>query len=796
VYLHFDNTGYFLGETIWFKAYVVTAENLRPTQTSRTLYIDLLTQEGDLLETQKLRIENDGCHGAFILKDSLKAGFYEVRAYTRYMLNFGPEIIFSRVFPVYEKPKEEGNYATRLMTKRQYKVPLLREKASNEKNINISFFPEGGNAVVGLESRVAFKAVDKNGKSINVTGTVYDSQKKPVAEIAVAHNGMGIFNYIPNGKVYTAKIMFEGKMHRFNLPAAQKSGYVMAIHSISPEIQVTIKKTSDCQPETLGLVLSCRGKVCDFRKVTIGEKGLAFSYNKDALSTGVCQITLFNSLGNILSERLVFVNNMEETSLITSSDPTSYKPFGQIGLDFVAKNSHGAPVEITFSLAVRDAETSNFGAPDNFDIRTNLLITSDLKGYIETPAWYFEANTPERKIGLDLLTRIHGWRRYSWRRMTGLEPFEASQPVEKGLLIDGKVVSLVQEKAKANMDIRFWMTQNGFSQTGKGLTDKDGNFRFPVDAEGLWDLSLQTLEKNKRKECRILLNRTFAPAPRAYCNEEQEVIDFSENHFIKRTPTPIENQQDDSLLPSEKELENQEYKEYLLPEITKIKHKGQTREKMAVEKASILYNVNKFIDRERDAGESQATDIPDFLLKANTYFSLFNHKGSFSYTYKGRPVAFLLNNVPMQELSARTLNSTYIDDIEKIMIVEDRIVSSQFFPEASANVRNKKGPPVCIFLFTYQDNQRHTEPIGIRKTTFQGYSYVQDFYSPTYHEKPVYKPDHRRTLYWNPDVKTDTTGKAHVEFYNNSSCKNIIISSEGVTDYGLFQSEQKNVSIE
>ena len=88
VYVHFDNTSYYKGERIWYKANVVREDNLHQTDLSRILYVELLNPIGFPVETQKLVIENGQAHGSFELKDTLNAGFYEVRAYTTWMLNF------------------------------------------------------------------------------------------------------------------------------------------------------------------------------------------------------------------------------------------------------------------------------------------------------------------------------------------------------------------------------------------------------------------------------------------------------------------------------------------------------------------------------------------------------------------------------------------------------------------------------------------------------------------------------------------------------------------------------------
>ena len=119
VYLQFDNTSYYTGETIWFKAFVVSASTLERAE-SKVLYVDLLSPDGVLLKRQKLKIIAGQADGSFPLIDGSTAqardlrgvlgypsGFYEIRAYTNFMQNFGSEAIFSRVLAVYDKPKEE-----------------------------------------------------------------------------------------------------------------------------------------------------------------------------------------------------------------------------------------------------------------------------------------------------------------------------------------------------------------------------------------------------------------------------------------------------------------------------------------------------------------------------------------------------------------------------------------------------------------------------------------------------------------------------------------------------------------
>lgn len=783
-YLHFDNTGYFLGETIWFKAYVVNATNHVFTNMSKTLYVDLISQEGYVIDNKKLRIDNGVCNGEFLLPDSLKAGFYEVRAYTRSMLNFGPEVLFSRVFPVFDAPEMDGNFVDRNMTYRKFTIPVLREKEPKRDNINVSFYPEGGNLIAGMDAKVAFKATDKQGKSIDVKGTVYNAKGEELASFNTQHNGMGSFTMFSDGSKCTAKVTYNDSNSKFVLPTAEPQGYMITAFNLNAkELRLMIQKSPKLlESDSMALVLSCRGKILDFRLLTIKDAGNVFAYSKSDLPDGVCQFTLYDANGRIRSERLVFIKPTQSNTITIKTDKLSYKPYEKIALSIHAQYADSGAVESSLSLAVRDAATSDFGNSDNSNMATNLLLSSDLRGYIENPTWYFKAQTTERLLGLDLLMLTQGWRRYAWKRMEGLEPFEAKHPIEEGILIDGKVLSLLAKKEKKGIDVLFWMLQEGQSFKGECVTDEKGDFNFLVDMYGTWSLNLQTKLEEKRKEFRILLNRTFSPEPRSLTGFDKEVwIDNSLNR-----PEPIPDST--ALLlgeikyTTETSSKNPEgYKEYTLKEVVKTAKRPLTMQQQAARKASIGYNVSKVNDTYRDIGRSEPPSILFMLLEANKYFSIVaKEDGSQEYRYKGRMVKFLLNDVPSEFTGTRRPEELMGDEIEKVLIVEDREISRFYYPLDESE-------PVVIILHFFKNGIQPKEPIGIRRTTFQGYTEAKEFYSPVYQPSvPIMESDYRRTLYWNPNITTDTEGKAKVEFHNNGTCKKLLFSIEGLSNEGAI----------
>ena len=204
VYLHLDNTGYFAGETIWFKAYVVRADKTVATDISRVLYVELVHSSGEVLKSCKVRIENGQASGCLKLDDAfLLSGFYEIRAYTRYMANWDYRGVFSRVIPVFREPEKRGDYGQKKIDLFSYKLrlPNYREQDSTfEEGIGIKFYPEGGKAVRGLPCRMAFRVSEADGTPVDTVVYLMDGEGKVEDTLATVREGCGVFRYLPDGR--------------------------------------------------------------------------------------------------------------------------------------------------------------------------------------------------------------------------------------------------------------------------------------------------------------------------------------------------------------------------------------------------------------------------------------------------------------------------------------------------------------------------------------------------------------------------------------------------------------------
>jgi len=825
VYLHFDNSSYFLGETLWFKAYVVKADRHGLSQLSKVLYLELITPEGNVIETKKFKIENGQCHGDFKFPTTRFAGFFEVRAYTRYMLNFDPDNIFSRVFPLYDKPSEEGIYK-RAITERalSQRVPQLRKEYAQKENINLTFFPEGGNLVTGLKSKIAFKATGKNGENISVSGIVSDDTGNKITDFTTEYLNMGVFEFIPGTGKYTVKAQYQNKDYTFDIPKALPAGYVLNINNLDEQkIDILIQKSPGLSIEPLGLSISCRGKLYGFEQVTIGEENaLLLSLNKKILPSGVTQLTLYNTRGEILSERLLFINHNSQMKFDMTQKKEIYKPYEKMDLQFQLSDFKGNPVETTFSAAIHDKVTSVSNVHDD-NILTNLLLSSELKGYIENPGYYFESTDISRRQALDLLLLTQGWSRYSWKQMAGAAPFDIKYPIEKDLIVEGKVTSLFLKQKKENVDVTIVLMNDSLSQKGICKTDKEGKFNFALqDFKGQANLIVQSKEKEKLKEMNILLDRNFSPGLKSYSFAEINIPDY-----IKTVRDTVISQ---DLLKSLSDINKKNLsiseKNHLLQEIV-VKAKKKTDEYAPV-KVNIVYNVDKEVDKMIDSGDWAPSDIFVFLEKMTKYYNSTTGK------YKGKNVMFvkdnslqmisginsilsgvdnyqssdfstsnanqLLNNNPGNQPAGNSSssgssnpsannNASVNDNQASILPLLDEIESASVIEDFSSIIRinPRMDPTSSVLIILHTKKNYHTVPAGIRQTKYDGFANVKEYYHPHYENtnQPNEK-DFRRTLYWNPDIKTGKDGKATITLYNNSTSKSITVSAETVTANGII----------
>lgn len=264
VALHLDNTSYYQGDDIWFQCYVVASGLNRPTEWSKTLYVELLNPGGEIVSKQILPVRNGRCHGHFALTQlPFYSGFYEVRAYTKYMLNFDEASVFSRIIPVFDKPEVPGNYVEKEISPRVGKYPQERKRPRKEKKLNLRFYPEGGYLVKDVPVRVAFEATDAYGNPVDVSGRVVDKEGRECLTFTTGHEGKGSFTYTAGEGEGRAEVIWNEKRYRFDLPEAREQGFACSVDNLSSpdSLLVTVQKNARTPGSVLGMAVIGGGQL-------------------------------------------------------------------------------------------------------------------------------------------------------------------------------------------------------------------------------------------------------------------------------------------------------------------------------------------------------------------------------------------------------------------------------------------------------------------------------------------------------------------------------------------------------
>lgn len=808
VYLHFDNTSYYQGDPIWFQCYVVTSELNHPSNLSKTLYVELLNPGGEIVSKRILPIKDGRCHGSFELTQlPFYSGFYEVRAYTKYMLNFGEEIIFSRVLPVFDKTKEPGNFKEKNIQKYAvYKYPQSRKRMTKDKKVNLRFFPEGGNLVKGILSNVAFEATDAYGNPIALSGKIVNRGKEEIGSFAATHEGRGVFAYIPTREGgERAEVEFGGKKYRFDLPEAELQGYVMHVDNLSLEdsISVRVQKNAQTPTNVLGLAIIGRGKILNFCMINIYKNTpVTFKLDKSAWTPGVVQVVLFDTKGQIIADRLVFARKPKQLMVTVQKDKESYLPFDRVMLEFAVRDTIGKPVRTPISVSIRDGweEVEN-----RHSMLSDLLLMSEIKGYVHRPLYYFEADDNEHKVALDNLLMVQGWRRYSWKHESGVEPFELKYLPEQGIEVHGQVVSFVKGRPKPNVQVSSFLARRGEEEKSSEAfsinlfeTDSVGRFTFISNITGKWNLVLSVMEKGKKKDYRIILDRVFSPHPRQYLLGDTQVNlsdkRISEIEAELQIDTIIGDDTDYNRFMDayEDSLEKRGIRDkyHRLDEVV-VKAKKWSHEKEIYEnrsKSIAYYDVPSEIDEICDKGDFIGNDIHELLIRMNEKFVRRVRNGEEWLKYKGRSPLFVVNYRRTQatEIDQSYYKTLDLESIKSIYINEELSIRCRYADIRMTSTDVDKWYSCVVFIETYPEGEVPAKGgKGVRKTWVDGYSEPVEFYHPDYSILPK-DEDYRRTLYWNPEVIPDEAGNAKVSFYNNSRCRRLKITAETISPDGII----------
>lgn len=552
VYIHLDNSAYFEGDTIWYKAYVVRASSLKSTNLSRVLYVELLGDDGQQLVQQTLMLDSLGtANGAISLALPIHAGYHEVRAYTREMVNWGTEACFSRVIPVFAGSNPQKKMQKTLSKDiTQLSIPQPTDENAGslgsprpyrlKKNADrmIDFFPEGGIRVEGAAQRIAFKLTDGRGLPVDDTLQIYRQDGTLYATALSEHDGMGDFmlpaDFGSGGYVMLQSESLSHKVkNRQNALPECKGLYTLYAAEEPDGLAVQISKGGTApEGKLLGLAVFNRENVCYFDTITVNSAPEELFVPRKGLRGGVNRLELFDTDGISLATRLFWVPFEKKDStrfarIDVKQNEYEYQPFSPAVVAIRTTDVQGNPLQgSSLSVSVRD-ESGNILSNRDGGIEGYMLLASEVKGYIHRPDLYFERNDAAHRRMLDLLLRVQGWSANAFDVMCGTKEFVHKQPIEDRLILRGTIYKDNDKLAplpNVNLNMRAYQYEDGKPMPGsleaQTRTDAEGRFAFEsnVNYEGeyLAQFTMRVGDKDKKTWSRLTLDRWFSPLPRPF----------------------------------------------------------------------------------------------------------------------------------------------------------------------------------------------------------------------------------------------------------------------------------------
>ncbi len=629
-------------------------------------------------------------------------------------------------------------------------IPL---KTTSEAN-SIQFFPESGHLVAGHISKVAFKALKPEGLGIGVTGYVEDNAGTRIADFESAYAGMGSFNFIPqHGNRYVAKATFaDGTTTEHDLPAIQASGYALAVNNeLDKQLFVQAFASTDLvKGQEITLVLQRNGTVFYASKSKLAKNEAIFSIPREMIPAGFVQITLFSPDMKPLAERAIFqTNDASVLPIAISTDKGSYGPKQKVSVQLSAGLQTDTNRIATLSAAVIDmAKVPIDSTTREGNIQAAMLLSADIKGYIETPEYYFDGIDITKRRQLDNLLLTQGWSRINWQDLNaGRKPTISHHP-EQDLRISGLVTKRDGKTPVPNATVTVLSTGN-FGAAVDTVTGEDGRFSF--DRLLFYDdtkFVVQARDEKGRKNVDIRLDES----PRQQVTRNRNTPDATVN-VNQSISTYLKNTQQQF---SEMEKYGLKERTILLEE---VKVTGES-ERNKVRHSSNLNGPGN-ADQVITADElMMGCATLEQCLQGRLLGVIFRNGVPYSTRSFNQPMQIILDGMFMEGDALSMIPPFDVETIEVLRNVGNTAIYGSRGGGGVLVITTKRGDSPSLSRDLYTP--------GIVTHSPQGYYEVREFYVPNY-DAPVDSlagmKDLRTTIHWAPNIVTDQNGDASIEFY-------------------------------
>lgn len=653
--------------------------------------------------------------------------------------------------------------ATLNLSNKQQVIKVIPIKATSN-TVSVQFFPESGNMIENLPSKVAIKVINASGLGEDIEGIIMDNEGNEILPISTAHLGMGSFIINPiQGKSYTAKIKLkDGSTQQIPLPKALPSGYIISVNNRdSAKVNIRILASTDLLNKgELKLVLQHDNKVYSVLKST-GQKQLtSFSVAVQDMPSGISNLTLFSAENIPLAQRLIFVNNQQQKIITTLENlKTTYGKREHVAFELSAK-ADGKPTQGSFSIAVTNTSSIQPDLENETNILTSLLLKSDLKGYIEKPNYYFLNTNKKITDDLDNLMLTQGWSRILWKDVLGNQITPHVYPAEKSLQISGTITT-EGGKPVANGRVSLFSNTAGFFMTDT-LTDANGRFNFQnLNFPDSTKFIVQARNAKNKKYVQIKLD--IIPGQIVTKNPNTGDIEINVNETIKSYIEQSENYFND--LAKRGLLQ----RTFLLDQVNIVQKKQEK---------SNSDNLN-------GAGHADQVFKEKDLSNCVSLLQCLQGRVAGMIIRDGKPYLMRNGDVPMQlSLDGMMMDSDFLDQIVPSSVESVEILKSINY----TTLYGSRGSGGVIVITTKRGGGAASSYApGITTYSPKGYYAMREFYSPKYTpENTIAGIDRRSTVYWNPNLITDNNGNVKFNFYNTDETGTYRVVIEGINNEGYL----------
>ena len=793
VFIHTDRTIYTPGEEIWFKAYVVNAQDNHLIATSKNLYIEMIAPDGSISNKEIIRLDKGTGQGDISLSGQLTSGNYRLRAYTNWMRNFGDNFIFEKnIIITGKRAVTDKSFIKTEQTNKQ----IVKANAPSTNSANtptLRFYPEGGSLITELSAIVAVKAEDALGNGIQVSGPILSATGDTVARFNCDSLGMGLFVILPTaGQKYHSSLNYKGQVISAVLPDVLNSGISLKVLKRDTLLYITISCNNAASAALTGkpLTLSIKHAGTAFvnQQILLNENQALIKIPISGLPEGVAVVSVYDDRHKPNCERLVYIEHPENKAMLAvSTEKSTFKSREKVVVNIRATDGRKHPVTGNFSLSAVDAGVDPSRAGD---ITAYIMLQSEVRGQIIHPERYFDTTNTFRTRQLDMLLLTQGWRDFVWKRLADTA-IKISYLPEQGFTVSGTIKNESGKQTVPNSNVTLSTPKTIGPKLFYTQSDANGNFYFDNlklsgdqtltittrDAKGKANgfIRLDSLNKNQlpvnhsglRSVSDLPGGLTAELERRAPVNSAldsvtklREVKINATNGVVLRDQTAVTaGYADEVLTVTEKDYSFTNLKDYILHMSKQAKTDPTNSEQLVFFADGKTLSPRIIVENK----EAAFTEEDDADIQSHYYAAYYG----------------LSMNVVQKVVIKRLLAGLKAPAI-------GRGGTANVLGNSIAGVRSSGPGFVFIIYLTLKPGALFKNGDGITTASVQGYYETRTFYKPIHSSSGFdsQKPDLRNTIHWEPEVKTDANGLATVTFYNADPKTNIRIVVQGVTDTG------------